>query len=185
MTRFEDPVAVLRQEHRLLLVKLQELEKEVEYLESWPVFYDSGRIAATEELLETLVKDLTVHESKEEEAVFPVLRAAVDFQPLWAAIMLQDKEVRFLLPALMEAWHQWTTASWNSARLARLEFVKQAERLVQLLREHIYEEESFLFGYADRHLTVTEKEEIARRMRELERQLETRGTSITLAADPG
>lgn len=185
MARFKDPVAVLRQEHRLLLVKLHELEKEVEYLESWPVFYDSGRIAATEDLLETLVKELTAHERKEEEAVFPVLRAAVDFQPLWAAIMLQDKEVRFLLPALMEAWRQWTTASWNSARLARMEFVKQAERLVQILREHIYEEESFLFGYADRHLTVSEKEDIARRMRELDKQPEVEETGISLAAEPG
>lgn len=158
---------MLFDEHVLLLERLQVLETEISYLSARSAAAIKERSAAVSQALQSLADLLTAHARKEDEAIFPVLRAGLDMPSFWASIEREDRQLQEQLAGLEDALGEWLAAGWWRARGARTRFLAHGFGLLELLREHIRNEESFLNGYARRHLTVGDCEEIARRLQAL------------------
>lgn len=168
MATYFDPVQDLRDEHNLILARLNVFELALKWLTSSP-----ASKAQLDSVIHFLSTGLPRHSRKEEECLFPELLAMEDFQPGWKTIMAQDRQVRQAIEDLKTAWEQLKLASREDFLPAREIVSAKGERLLRLLREHIYEEESLLFRFADRMLKREQKEEIARHMQHLDEQAPT------------
>lgn len=168
MATYFDPVQALRDEHNLILARLNVFELALKWLTSSP-----ASKAQLDSVIHFLFTGLPRHSLKEEECLFPELLAMEEFQPGWKTIMAQDREIRQSIEALKEAWEQLKHASQVDFPASRDRVAGRGERLLHILREHIYEEESLLFRFADRMLTREKKEEIARHMQHLDEQAAT------------
>lgn len=163
MANYFDPVQSLREEHNLILARLNVFEM----LMSWMV-RSSPIMPQMESVMQFLTKGVPGHSLKEEECLFPELLAMEDFHPGWKTIMAQDTQIRQAISDLQAAWEQFKRVAEADADVARDAVLERGQKLLRQLREHIYEEESLLFRFADRTLTRAQKEEIAHRMRHLE-----------------
>lgn len=146
--------AELRHEHDVILRALAVLERAAARLATGgPV--DETALAELVDLCRTFADKC--HHGKEEDTLFPMLRAKGVGTPL--AVFLEEHEQgRAHLATL-------ASAAPPDVRAAA------ARRYVGLLRDHIERENGVLFPMADDVLTPDEHAELARRYAEVERQV--------------
>ncbi|HEV8310296.1 MAG TPA: hemerythrin domain-containing protein [Methylomirabilota bacterium] len=157
--------AELRHEHEAILRALAILERAGERLAAGQPLSEPA-LAELVELIRTFAD--RCHHGKEEDQLFPALRAKGVGEPL--AVFLEDHvEGRGYLGTL-------------SSPAPAAERAAAARRYVGLLRDHIQRENEVLFPMADDVLTADEHADLAKRYEEVERRVVGPGVHEKLLA---
>ena len=153
-----DPIAQLMQEHNDALVQLKLLNKAVRsFGERGYSAASYNRICAALRFIE---EEVSVHNRKEEEALFPVLERYVDGP---TRIMRSDhRKLRSGFVKLNAAVREVRRRRDSFAAIRRLTAV--ARDVVQQFVNHIHKENYILFPLVQRFLGKDELREIARKM---------------------
>jgi hemerythrin-like domain-containing protein len=92
-----------------------------------------------------------LHQSKEESALFPeLLRTSAGNQPSVRQMTFEHDQERSLVEGLEDALYT----------KKGMDFVHFANRLIQLIRTHIYKEDKILFDIVDHSLSVEQDERV-------------------------
>ena len=153
-----DPIAQFMQEHDRALVQLASLNKATRAIAADGFSMDSyRRIRAALEFIE---EEVSVHNTSEEEALFPVLERYVEGP---TRIMRDDHKVlKKEFGRLRRAVERIEKDRANKRAAAGLAAVAQG--VVQLFVNHIHKENHILFPLVQKFLTKDALREVARRM---------------------
>ena len=133
---------LLMQEHKIIL-------RALDILNDMAKRVGNDEPVAAEDV-ETLLRFLRafaddLHPSKEESALFPeLLRTSAANQPSLRQMVFEHDQERSLVEGLEDALYT----------KKGIDFVHFANRLIQLIRTHIYKEDKILFNIADRCLSA-------------------------------
>jgi hypothetical protein len=153
-----DPIAQFMQEHDQALAQLSSLTKATRALEEQCYSADAYRKVLT--ALTFIDDEVSVHNRREEEALFPVLERYVEgpTQLMREEHKVLRREFRKLRTAVRRLDQDTanTTAARDLARVSR--------GMVQLFVNHIHKENHILFPLVQKFLTKDALREVARRM---------------------
>jgi len=150
----EDPTQLLRDEHELVLVVVEAMEREAEHIERvGRVHVD--RVAQMVDFTRNFTD--ACHHAKEEKLLFPLLEERDVAAGGPVSVMLSEHEagrqaVRDIAEALPRA---------NEDAAARAAVSENLAQYARLLRLHIDKENTVLFPLADRILSATDQEHLA------------------------
>jgi len=153
-----DPIAQFMKEHDEALVQLSSLNKNSRAIAENGFTEDAfHRLLRAVEFVE---EEVGIHNSREEEALFPVLERYVEGP---TRLMREDhkvlaKEFRRLRRAVDRV-----TGNKSSKAAAR-ELAGVSQRIVQRMVNHIHKENHILFPLVQKFLTKDALREVARRM---------------------
>jgi len=151
-------VAQFMQEHDHVLQHLVSLNRAIRYLEEHG--YSPAIIRRFESGLKFIHDEVTIHNSQEEDALFPVLERYVEGP---TDVMRREHRIlqrRYQRMAKAAARLRRTPASRPAVR----ELASSATSVVQLLVNHIHKENQILFPLVRKFLTRDALREVARRM---------------------
>jgi len=153
-----DPIAELMQEHNEALLQLKRLNKAVQS------FRDDGYTGRSyrqiQEALRFIREEVSVHNRKEETALFPVLERYVDGP---TNVMRDDHKK--LKKGFVKLHHAVSRVSRNHDSFAAIRNLSTISKdIVQLFVNHIHKENYILFPLVRQFLEKDELREIARRM---------------------
>lgn len=158
MKHSTDPIARLMQEHDDALLQLKLLSKAVRGIASDGYTGPHSRRMAS--ALKFIEEEVSVHNHREEEALFPVLERYVDGP---TRIMRDDhKKLQKGFVQLRNAVNELNKHRDSFSANKRLQEV--ANSVVQLFVNHIHKENHILFPLVQRFLGKEELREIARKM---------------------
>jgi hypothetical protein len=153
-----DPIAQFMQEHDQALSQLSALSKAILSIEAQGLTPDAHKKVLT--ALKFIDDEVSVHNRREEEALFPVLERYVEgpTQLMRAEHRVLRREFRRLRAALtrLEREPRDADAAGEMARISRA--------MVQLFVNHIHKENHILFPLVQKFLTKDALREVARRM---------------------
>jgi hemerythrin-like domain-containing protein len=153
-----DPIAQLLQEHNDALIQLKNLNKAVQAFAQDG--YSARQFRAIKAALRFIEEEVSVHNLKEEKALFPVLERYVEGP---TKIMKQDhRTLRKGFYRLSEAIHAVDVNRDSFAAIRKLR--KVANEVVQSFVNHIHKENYILFPLVQRFLSRDELREIAKKM---------------------
>ena len=156
--RHIDPIAQFMLEHDKALVQLASLSKATRSLAEHGFSTDTyRRLIAAVEFIE---EEVSVHNTSEEEALFPVLERYVEGP---TQLMREDhkvlkREFRRLRRAVDRV------AQHRSSKAAARDLTTVSQGVVQLFVNHIHKENHILFPLVQKFLTKDALREVARRM---------------------
>jgi hemerythrin-like domain-containing protein len=153
-----DPIAQFMQEHSVTLLQLASLNRASRYLAEQGFTPDA--FARTISAIAYLQHEVGYHNTKEEEALFPVLDRYVEGPT--AAMKAEHKALKRELRTLKRAAQ--TLSNKPASRKAARELRTQAEVVIQFFVNHIHKENNILFPLVQKFLTKDALREIARRM---------------------
>jgi hemerythrin-like domain-containing protein len=156
--RTSDPIARFLEEHTEALIQLKKLNKAVDAFSQNG--YSSRNYGELVAALKFINEEVTVHNLKEEEALFPVIERYVEGPTNILRIdhRLLKKEFTRLARAVARVnKHRDSFSGVKHLRTV-------AQSVVQILVNHIHKENLILFPFVQRFLTREELREIARRM---------------------
>jgi hemerythrin-like domain-containing protein len=153
-----DPIAQFLQEHDQALSQLASLTKATRSIESQGFAPEAYRKVLT--ALAFIDDEVSVHNRREEEALFPVLERYVEgpTRLMRDEHRLLRKEFRRLRTAARRL-----ERDREDAETAR-EFARVSRGMVQLFVNHIHKENYILFPLVQKFLTKDALREVARRM---------------------
>jgi iron-sulfur cluster repair protein YtfE (RIC family) len=153
-----DPIAQLMQEHNEALIQLKILNKAVE---AFTVYgYSLKYFNQIQGALQFIKEEVSVHNHKEETALFPVLERYVDGP---TKIMRDDhKKLNKGFIQLRKTVKEVEKRRDSFSAITRLS--KISKEVVQLFVNHIHKENYILFPLVQQFLGKEELREIARRM---------------------
>jgi len=153
-----DPIAQLMQDHNEALVQLKLLNNAVEsFTESG---YSSKYFSQIQSALQFIKEEVSIHNHKEETALFPVLERYVDGP---TKIMRNDhKKLNKGFIQLRKIVKEVDNKRDSFSAIKRLS--KISKEVVQLFVNHIHKENYILFPLVQQFLGKEELREIARRM---------------------
>lgn len=158
MKQSADPIAQLMQEHDDALLQLKYLNTAVTAVARDG--YSTAHFRQITNALKFIEEEVSVHNHKEEAALFPVLERYVDGP---TRIMRSDhKKLRIGFRRLREAALRLNSSRDSFAAITNLRTV--ANNVVQLFVNHIHKENHILFPLVQRFLSKDELREIARKM---------------------
>jgi hemerythrin-like domain-containing protein len=147
---------LLTQDHKVILRALDVLEHMARRVENKQAV-EPRDVEVLLRFLRTFADDH--HQTKEESALFPELMrtSAASEGPLRQMIFEHDQE-RSLVEGLEDALYT----------KKGLDFVQLANRLVALIRCHIYKEDNILFDIVERALSIEQDEVVTRHLNEFQ-----------------
>jgi hemerythrin-like domain-containing protein len=158
MKHATDPIARLMQEHDDALLQLKLLTKAVRGVAHDG--YVSKHVQQISSALKFIEEEVSVHNHREETALFPVLERYVDGP---TRIMRNDhKKLRKGFLQLRSAVEQVKNNRDSFAAIKRLQTI--SKDVVQLFVNHIHKENHILFPLVQRFLNKDELREIAKKM---------------------
>ncbi len=153
-----DPIAQLLQEHNDALLQLKNLNRAVQAFSQDG--YSTKQFRAIKAALKFIEEEVSVHNLKEEKALFPVLERYVEGP---TKLMKQDhRRLKKGFYRLSEAIHAVNVSRDSFSAIRRLRDV--ANEVVQSFVNHIHKENYILFPLVQRFLSRDELREIARKM---------------------
>ena len=153
-----DPIARLMQEHDDALIQLKLLNKAVNAVARDG--YSSKHFRQISAALEFIEEEVSVHNHKEEAALFPVLERYVEGP---TRVMRNDHKQLKAGFAQLHAAAKRVDGSRDSFSAIK-HLVTVARSVVQLFVNHIHKENHILFPLVQRFLSKDELREIAKRM---------------------
>jgi hypothetical protein len=153
-----DPIAQFMQEHDQALTQLSALTRATQSIESQGFTAEAyGKVLNA---LEFIDDEVSVHNAREEEALFPVLERYVEGP---TKLMRDEHKV------LRREFRKLRTAVTRLERdresvAAAQELVRVSRGMVQLFVNHIHKENHILFPLVQKFLTKDALREVARRM---------------------
>ena len=158
MTTTADPIAKLMEEHDDALYQLKMLNRAVSAVVKDG--YSAKHFRQITAALQFIKEEVSVHNHKEEAALFPVLERYVDGP---TRIMRSDhKKLRAGFTQLHAAANRVNMSRDSFAAIRRLAEVSKS--VVQLFVNHIHKENHILFPLVQRFLSKEELREIAKKM---------------------
>ncbi len=163
MTENLKPTDILRQDHKIVLEKLDIMAEAIKNLDK----------VATLPILRALVSFLTsevvVHFAKEEEALFPEIEKFIPREGGPTGMMLIEHEdlnnAKANFVKGVEEFSQDTTSEGAKKLIA-----ENGEHFISLLREHIYKEDNILFMMADMHMDESQAEAVSKLFSEIDKR---------------
>lgn len=153
-----DPIAQLLQEHNDALIQLKNLNRAVQSFAQDG--YSAKHYRTIRSALRFIEVEVSIHNLKEEKALFPVLERYVEGP---TKLMKQDhRRLKQGFYRLSEAIHEVNVNRDSFAAIRRLRNV--AHDVVQMFVNHIHKENYILFPLVQRFLSKEELREIARKM---------------------
>ncbi len=158
MRHSADPIAQLLQEHNDALIQLKNLNRAVQAFSQDG--FSTKQYRTIRAALKFIEEEVSVHNLKEEKALFPVLERYVEGP---TRIMKQDhRRLRKGFYRLSEAIDEVNVNRDSFSAIRRLR--KVANDVVQSFVNHIHKENYILFPLVQRFLTKEALREIARKM---------------------
>jgi hemerythrin-like domain-containing protein len=158
MKRSTDPIAQLMQEHNDALLQLKLMNKAAQTLSQDG--YSAKVFTQMSAALHFIEVEVSVHNRKEEQALFPVLERYVDGP---TKIMRDDhKQLRKGFQKLSKAIAAVEKNRDSFSAIKRLRDV--AKTVVQMFVNHIHKENYILFPLVQKLLNKDELREVARKM---------------------
>ncbi len=158
MRNSADPIAQLLQEHNDALIQLKNLNRAVQAFSQDG--YSAKQYRTIRAALKFIEEEVSVHNLKEEKALFPVLERYVEGP---TRMMKQDhRRLKKGFHRLSEVIHDVDRNRDSFSAIRRLREV--ASEVVQSFVNHIHKENYILFPLVQRFLTREELREIARKM---------------------
>ena len=153
-----DPIAQLMQEHNAALLQLKLLNKAIQAVTEDG--YSSKYFRPINSALKFIEEEVSIHNHKEEDALFPVLERYVDGP---TRIMRSDhKKLQKGFVRLSSAVDRVKKDRDSFSAIKRLRIV--TKDVVQLFVNHIHKENHILFPLVQRFLSKEELREIAKKM---------------------
>lgn len=153
-----DPIALFMQEHAATLLHLAALNRASHSLRDYG--YSADSYARLVDALKFLQDEVGGHNSREEEALFPVLDRYVE-----GPTAVMRKEHKILKRELRRLRHSTQALSRNRVSKKALKVTcEQAQVVVHEFVNHIHKENNILFPLVQKFLTKDALREIARRM---------------------
>jgi len=157
-SRPADPIAELMQEHNEALLQLKRLNKAVQSFRDDG--YTSRAYRQIQHALRFIREEVSVHNRKEETALFPVLERYVDGP---TRVMRDDHKK--LKRGFVKLHHAVARVSRHHDSFAAIRSLSAISKdVVQLFVNHIHKENYILFPLVRQFLEKSELREIARRM---------------------
>lgn len=153
-----DPIARLMQEHDVAMEELSSLSKATKSVQEHGLTPDAKRRIVR--ALEFIEDEVSIHNTSEEQALFPVLERYVEGP---TQLMREDHKV------LKKEFISLRRAAAKLLRNGRskpaaAEFTSVARRVIQIFVNHIHKENHILFPLVQKFLTRDALREVARRM---------------------
>ncbi len=153
-----DPIARLLQDHDRALVQLATLNKAAKAISEHGFSPESFRKVLS--ALEFIEEEVSVHNTREEEALFPVLERYVEGP---TGLMREDhKTLKKEFTRLRRAVD--TMEDNKRSKRAARELASVSRTMVQIFVNHIHKENYILFPLVQKFLTKDALREVARRM---------------------
>lgn len=166
----DNPTRILKYEHAATLLKLELMQRALQYLQGAPGNTVPERIEVEKALLRDLVgaleETIRLHFQKEEEALFPVLAEYIGKEHGPIEVMLHEhQKIRSVFDALKGNLQDFggSAAPVEEGRLKVI--LASGFEAVRLLRSHIGKENEVLFRICETSLSEEEKKEVARKMK--------------------
>lgn len=173
------PTQILKMEHQAAMLKLELIERSLQYLrrplkETLPERVEIEKVLL-KELTVALEREIGTHFRKEEEGLFPVLAEYIgkEYGPIEMMVREHEK--------IRAAFFTWKKALPSFCRsIAPIdEGIKKAVldpglRIVHLIRLHINKENQVLFKLSESSLTEEEKKKVTARMHSIAEALRGR-----------
>jgi len=158
LKRHIDPIARFMQEHDEALVQLAMLNKATRSVAEQGFTMDSyRRILAAMEFIED---EVSVHNKREEEALFPVLERYVE-----GPTRLMRHDHRILKKEFLRLRRAVTKLAEDKKNKRAAQTLAEISRsMVQIFVNHIHKENHILFPLVQKFLTKDALREVARRM---------------------
>jgi hemerythrin-like domain-containing protein len=158
MKRSTDPIAQLMQEHNDALLQLKLLNKAAQTLSQEG--YSAKVFNQMNAALHFIEEEVSVHNHKEEAALFPVLERYVD----GPTRMMRDdhKQLRKGFVKLSKSIAEVRANRDSFAAIKKLREI--AKTVVQMFVNHIHKENYILFPLVQKLLTKEELREVAKKM---------------------
>ena len=153
-----DPIARFMQEHDATLLQLATMNRATRMLAEHGWSEETfRRVTGSVRFLE---EEIGTHNSREEEALFPVLEKYVEGPT--AMMRAEHRELRKELRKLLSS--SKTVARGGHSRRNLKQLQQRSQVVVQLLVNHIHKENNILFPLVQKFLTKDALREVARRM---------------------
>lgn len=154
-----DPLQELAGDHARILEKARALEASL----------SNASFEWLEEVWRAFESEAENHHRKEELLLFPPLSRFFQrrIEALGGGIRPHGGPVTVMLAEHKSMRYIMTDCAQALAERDREKLSARMKHLMELLRSHIFKEENMLYSVAKLHLTSSEKEEIAQRMRTL------------------
>lgn len=173
------PTYLLQEEHRATLLKLELIERSLQYLrgpvgETFPEGVAVNK-ALLRDLAVALGREMGPHFRKEEEALFPVLAEYIgkEYGPIEVMVREHEKIWSVFLP-WKKALPSFCRSSEPIDEGVRKAVIDPGLRIVELIRLHINKENQILFKLSESSLTEEEKKKVTARMQTITDDLRRR-----------
>lgn len=158
------PLDVLREDHKVVLKKLDVMDGAIRNLDSNP-----ASLQALKDLIPFFTGEVVVHFAKEEEAVFPEIEKFIPREGGPTGMMLIEHEDLNNAKANFIKGVEGLTANANSQDAKKL-ITDNGGHFVSLLRDHIYKEDNILFMMAEMHMDETQVQAVAMKFAEIDKR---------------
>lgn len=153
-----DPTAELRKEHELILEMVGVAERTShDILETGHV--DADRVAKLHDFFENFADQC--HHAKEEEELFPRLRAENVDPPILDLLLKQHEEGRILLGAVGDRIARWKGEKGESPAADREALARYLLEYARLMSRHIDTENEYLWPKASAELDAAQLESVS------------------------
>lgn len=167
--RKRGPAQVLGEEHQGTALKLELIERALDYFQNPPEPIASERVETEEAMLKYLTvaleRSLVVHFRKEEEALFPILSEYIGKE--YGPIEVMFHEHREILTVLRD-FKEIVFDSLGKIKLGEGEaidrLVETGSGVIRLILRHIDKENKILFKVCDVSLSREESETVLKKM---------------------
>jgi hemerythrin-like domain-containing protein len=166
----DGPTQVLKMEHQATLLKLELIERSLQYLRRPPKETLPERVEIEKILLRDLAaaieNEIGPHFRKEEEALFPVLAEYIgkEYGPIEMMVREHEK-IRLAFFSWRKALPSFCRSIEPIDEAIRKAVIDPGLRLIHILRQHINKENQILFRISESTLTPDEKKAVLQKMK--------------------
>ncbi|MEK6589397.1 MAG: hemerythrin domain-containing protein [Nitrospinota bacterium] len=157
------PTEILSNDHRVVLEKLNVLDRTINNIKS----QDAKK--TLEDLKLFIKKEMEVHFTKEEDALFPEIEKFMPREAGPLGVMLMEHEDLYKYEDNLVRGIDLFIKNESNGEAIKL-IKENGTNYINLLREHIYKEDNMLFMMADMHLEEDQIKEIMRKFEELDKK---------------
>jgi hemerythrin-like domain-containing protein len=157
------PTEILSNDHRIVLEKLNVLDQTINNIKS----QDAKK--TLEDLKLFIRKEMEIHFTKEEDALFPEIEKFMPREGGPIGVMLMDHEDLYKYEDNLVRGIDLFIKNESNGEAIKL-IKENGTNYINLLREHIYKEDNMLFMMADMHLEEDQIKEIMRKFEELDKK---------------
>ncbi len=165
MEKLKSPTEVLREDHKVVLGKLNDLEKAISKL-------DAQAVVMLKELAKFLQGEVVVHFAKEEEALFPEIEKFIPREGGPTGMMLIEHEDLNNAKARMIEGIEGLAKNSSDEKSAKL-VRENGRHYIDVLRQHIDKEDNMLFMMAEMHLDGEQVQAVAKLFADIDRRFLT------------